>query len=282
MTRANGPHGQVPWPAARSLPISCVVITRDAASQVGATLASAACCAELLVLDSGSTDDTVAIARAHGARVEHHPFLGFGPQKRHAVALASYDWILSLDADECLDDDAVRGLASLDLSDDRTCWEWHRRTFIDRHEVRHGPWGHERVVRLFNRSRSGFTDHRVHERVVAAAPARTAPGSILHFSFVDVADVISRSIRYATPKAAILRDLGECTPAWMLPLRGLASFTKSYLLQGGWRDGAAGFVVALSRVIDSTLARASLLVDTPPAGITPPSEAKPPVPPPPA
>jgi len=252
-----------------SVPISCVVITRDAADHIATTLASAAGCAELLVLDSGSSDDTVAIARSCGARVEHQPFLGFGPQKRRAVELASNDWILSLDADECLDDEAVRGLATLELSDPRDCWEWRRRTFIGPREIRHGPWGHEHVLRLFNRSRAGFTGHRVHERVAAATPPRRAPGSILHHSFVDCADVIVRAAGYSAPKAAILRDLGERTSAGMLPLRGVAAFAKSYLLQGGWRDGAAGFVVALSRVIDATLARASVLTDAAPETVAP-------------
>jgi hypothetical protein len=94
------------------------------------------------------------------------------------------------------------------------------------------------------------TAHRVHERVDGATPPKLAPGSILHHSFNGCADVIVRSARYSGPKAAILRDKGETSPAWMLPIRGLAAFTKSYCLQGGWRDGAAGFIVALSRVIE--------------------------------
>jgi glycosyltransferase involved in cell wall biosynthesis len=254
-----------PFRAFGSLPISCVVITRDAGDRLAATLDSAQACAERLVLDSGSTDATVAIARERGARVEHQPFLGFGLQKRRAVELATHDWILSLDADEALDDDAIRGLANLDLSDPARCWAWRRRTFIGRREMRHGPWGRERVLRLFNRTASGFTDHRVHERVDGATPPQLAPGSILHYSFNGCADVIVRSARYSGPKAAILRDKGETSPAWMLPLRGLAAFTKSYCLQGGWRDGAAGFIVALSRVVDSTLPRAIVSVDPPPA-----------------
>lgn len=254
-----------PGRAIGSLPISCVVITRDAGDRLAATLESAGACAERLVLDSGSTDATVAIARERGARVEHQPFLGFGLQKRRAVELATHDWILSLDADEELDAEAARGLASLDLSDPGRCFAWRRRTFIGTREMRHGPWGHERVLRLFNRTRSGFTAHRVHERVDGASPPQLAPGSILHHSFNGCADVIVRSARYSGPKAAILRDKGETSPAWMLPIRGLAAFTKSYCLQGGWRDGAAGFIVALSRVVDSTLPRAIVSVDPPPS-----------------
>lgn len=271
---------------ARTPPISCVVITRDAEAGIGATLDSARGCAERLVLDSGSTDATVAIALARGARVEHQPFLGFGAQKRRACELASHDWILSLDADEELDAEAVAGLASLDLSDGNVCWAWRRRTFIGRTEVRHGPWGGERVPRLFHRRHAGFTDHRVHERVAAPTTPRLAPGSILHHSFGGCEDVITRAARYAVPKATILRSKRERTPAWLLPARGLAAFTKAWVVQGGWRDGAAGFVVALSRVVDSTLARAIVECDadepsegaalTAPADRSPPPASPPP------
>ena len=261
--------------AAGTLPISCVVITRDAAAGIAATLDSARACGERLVLDSGSTDGTVGIALAHGARVEHQPFLGFGAQKRRACELAAHDWILSLDADEALDEEAIAGLAALDLSDGTVCWEWRRRTFIGRTEVRHGPWGHERVLRLFHRGHAGFSDHRVHERVVASTPPRPAPGSILHHSFGGCEDVIARAARYAIPKAEILRSKREHTPPWLLPLRGLAAFAKAWIVQGGWRDGAAGFVVALSRVVDSTLARAIVDCDAgspaPPA-VSPPAK----------
>ena len=133
------------------LPISAVIITRDAAQGIAATLASISFCAERLVLDSGSTDATVEIARASGARVEAQPFLGYGPQKRRAVELAAHDWILSLDADEVLDDEAAAAIARLDLRDPRRCWSLRRRTFIGRREGRHGPWGGEQVLRLFNR-----------------------------------------------------------------------------------------------------------------------------------
>lgn len=240
--------------------ISAVVIARDAAGHIGETLASVAFCAERLVLDSGSTDETAAIARAAGARVEHQPFLGYGPQKRRAVDLAAHDWILSLDADETLDAEAAAAVAALDLADPEACFAFRRRTFIGRREIRHGPWGGERVLRLFHRSSAGFSPLPVHEQVEARSRPRLLPGSILHHSFTDGADVLARSIRYARLKAEVMRAKGQRVAAWRLPLRGLSNFAKAYVLQGGWRDGAAGFIIALSRVIDSTLPRALLLL----------------------
>lgn len=251
--------------------ISCVVIARDAAAHLGATLASVAFCAERFVLDSGSADATVAIARAAGARVEHQPFLGYGLQKRRAVELAAHDWILSLDADESLDAEAAAAVQALDLAEPSAAYAFRRRTFIGEREVRHGPWGGERVLRLFHRGRAGYSTLPVHEQVEAPAPPRLLPGSILHRSFTDGADVLSRSIRYARLKAGLLRERGEPVHVWALPMRGAAAFLKSYIVQGGWRDGAAGFVVAVSRVIDSTLPRALLLLDRAPGPGVPPS-----------
>jgi len=245
--------------AATALPISAVIVARDAGPAFTAVLGPLAICAEVLVVDSGSTDGTVARARAAGARVEHQPFLGYGPQKRRAVELARHDWILSIDADEVLDDEAQVACRLLDLSDPAACWAIRRRTFVGRHEVRHGAWRGERVLRLFNRTTAGFKDLPVHEEVISARPPRLLAGSILHHSFTDCTAVIERSLRYAPLKAGIMRSRGETAEPWTLPLRGAAAFLKSYVLRGGWRDGGIGFVVALARVIDSTLPRALLL-----------------------
>lgn len=241
--------------------VSAVVITRDAGQHLAATLASVAFCGERLVLDSGSTDDTVAIARAAGARVEHQPFLGYGPQKRRAVELAAHDWILSLDADETIDAEATAAIQALDLADPQGCYTFRRRTFVGPREVRHGPWGGETVLRLFHRGHAAFSPLPVHEQVEARTAPRLLPGSILHHSFTDCADVIARSVRYARLKAGIMRAKGQRVSPWTLPARGASNFLKSYVLQGGWRDGPVGFVIAISRVIDSTLPRALVLLD---------------------
>lgn len=250
-------------PVAGTRAISAVIITRDASAHLARVLAAVDFCAERLVLDSGSTDATVEIAREAGARLEHQPFLGYGPQKCRAVAIASHDWILSIDADEILDDEARASIRRLDLADPHACYSIRRRTFIGSQEVRHGAWRHDLAVRLFNRTTAGFKPLPVHEEVESGRPATRLPGSLLHYSFTDSGAVLARSIRYAVLKAAIMRRKGQRASAWSLPFRGCAAFAGSYFLRSGWRDGAAGFVVALARVIDSTLPRAMLLLDDP-------------------
>ena len=240
-------------------PISAVVITKNAERHLAAVLASVDFCAERLVLDSGSTDSTMAIAQTAGARVEHQHFLGYGPQKRRAVELARHDWILALDADEVLDDDARRAVRTAALDDPAACYALRRRTFVGHREVCHGPWSDDCVLRLFNRRTASFKPLPVHEEVEAARPPILLPGSILHYSYTSCGDVLARSLRYAPLKAEIMRGKRQRISPLTMPLRGLTAFIKSYVLRSGWRDGAAGFVVALSRVIDSTLPRAMLL-----------------------
>ena len=246
-------------PATVARPISGVVIARDAAATLGATLASLDACAERLVLESGSSDDTVAIARAAGARVEHQPFLGYGPQKRRAVDLAAHDWILSLDADESLDAEARAAVRTADLSDPSACYAFRRRTFVGGREVRHGAWRDERVLRLFNRTTASFKPLPVHEEVESLRRPVLLPGAILHRSYADCADVVARTLRYAPLKADLIRRKGQHVAAWTMPFRGLTAFLRSYVIRGGWRDGGAGFVIAVARVLDSTLPRALLL-----------------------
>jgi glycosyltransferase involved in cell wall biosynthesis len=257
-------------PPSRPAPISAVIITRDAAAHLAAVLAAVDFCAERFVLDSGSTDDTVAIARNLGARVEHQPFLGYGPQKRRAVELAAHDWILAVDADEVLDAEARDAIHRLDFVDPTACWSLRRRTFIGTREVRYGAWRNDRVLRLFNRTTAGFKALPVHEEVESAASPTLLPGCLLHYSYGDSAAVLARAVRYAPLKAAIMRQKRQRVRAWGLPFRGLAAFASSYLVRGGWRDGAAGFVVALSRVVDSTLPRAMVLLDGKPDQPEPP------------
>ncbi|MFM7207547.1 MAG: glycosyltransferase family 2 protein [Planctomycetaceae bacterium] len=254
-------------PAGGRLPdagdLSAVVITRNASRRLADVLAAVEFCAERLVLDSGSTDDTVAIARAAGARVEFQPFLGYGPQKRRAVDLAAHDWILSIDADEVLDDEARRAARDAPRDDPAACYAFRRRTFVGRREIKHGAWSDDRVVRLFNRRTAAFKPLQVHEEVEAARPPVLLPGTILHYSYESLGDVLARPLRYAPLKAAVMRGKGQAAGLLTMPFRGLAAFTRSYLIRGGWRDGAAGFVIALARVIESTLPRAMLLEGEP-------------------
>lgn len=142
---------------------------------------------EVIVVDSGSTDSTVSIAKAMGAQVHHQSFLGFGPQKNYGVQLAQNDWILSLDADEALSAEAVlalQGVCSNPLSSE-DAFSFPRLTFLMGRGLRYGGHYPDRQVRFFNRQTAKWSDDDVHEKLVFKNH-RKLKGDILHLSLIHI------------------------------------------------------------------------------------------------
>ncbi len=235
--------------------ISAVIIVKDGERHLGEVLAAVRGCAEVLLLDSGSTDRTLDIARAAGVRIETQVFLGYGAQKNRAVELARHDWILSLDADEVLDAAGQAALSVVDLSLPSRCWRICRRTFVGTRELRHGHLN-DAPVRLFNRTVTRFSDSPVHESVTARGPVVTLGGSLAHYAFRDAADLVQRGAGYARLKAARYREQGRTASAPGLLVRASAAFAKSYVLKAGFLDGRLGVVSALSAALNATTALA--------------------------
>lgn len=235
------------------IPVSAVVITMNAQAHLDEVLQSTAICDDVVVLDSGSTDRTREIAARRGVRWHQHPFDGYGPQKRRAVALANNDWILSIDADEVLDHAAVTALGATDWStaDLLTCWRIRRRNFIGTREIRHGHWKTERPVRVFNRLVTGFTDAPVHESVRPTTGVRDLPGSILHYSYRDLSDVIR--LDYHRLKAIRYRRESRRAGGGLLVVRAVWAALHSYVVRGGFLEGGAGVVIALAAAVNATM-----------------------------
>lgn len=235
------------------IPVSAVLITKDAEAHLERVLAPLALCAEIVILDSGSTDRTREIALDHGARWCEHSFCGYGPQKRRAVELARHDWILSIDADEVLDREAVDALAAVDwLSVDLLgCWRIQRRTFIGDREIKHGHWVSERPVRVFNRLVTGFTADPVHERVRVTTGVRDFPGSLLHYSYNDLSEVIR--LDFHRLKALRYRRDGRRAGGGLLAIRAMWAGFHSYVIRRGFLEGGAGVVIALAAAVNASM-----------------------------
>ena len=242
-------------------PISAVIITLNAERHLDRVLTSlSGVCAEILILDSGSTDATRAIAERHGARFIVHPFDTYGAQKRRAVALADYDWILSLDADEVLDDQARDSLRAVLITGPRDCWRLRRRNHVGGREIHYGHWSPDWCLRLFNRTVHTFSDEPVHEAVHPTGPVNTLPGSIMHYGYEDLADIIRA--KYHRLKAASFRQRGRRASSLALLFRAWWAFTRSYVLKRGFLDGQAGVVVALSAAVNAVMGLAIASWDT--------------------
>ena len=165
---------------AERLPLSLVVITRDAAGEIEACLQSARFAADALVVDSGSGDDTVAIARDNGARVMQRAFAGFGPQKSFAVSQARHDWVLCLDADERVSPELASSIAALfaDGPPKAAGFALSRRNRFLGRWLAHGEGYPDWILRLFDRRRGRWTDDPVHEHVVADGPVERLAGDL--------------------------------------------------------------------------------------------------------
>ncbi len=225
--------------------LSVTVITRDEAHRIERCLRSVAFADECIVLDSGSVDDTVAIARRCGAQVHTSPdWPGFGPQKNRALALATGDWVLSIDADEEVTP-ALRDAIQAAIRDDRGVHGWWLRrssSFCGR-TVRFGDWRNDQVLRLFRRSLARFTDDRVHERVDCPEPHGRLAGLLLHDSIDSMADAVEKTERYARLGAEKLRARGRGGLGSAL-VHGGWTFLRGYLLRLGFLDGHAGLAIA--------------------------------------
>ncbi len=234
-------------------PLSAVLITKDAEEHLDRVLEALQCCGEIVVLDSGSTDRTREIALKHGASWYERPFDGYGSQKRHAVVRAGYDWILAIDADEVLDDEAGAAVKAVEWhqQDPSLCWRLRRRPFVGQREVRFGHWNPDWVVRLFHRGHHDFSGAPVHESVTPTGRVRTLPGSLNHYGYRDLGEIIRMD--YHRLKAQRFRDQGRHAAGPVLAARATWAFYYSYIIRRGFLDGPTGVVVALAGAVNAVM-----------------------------
>jgi glycosyltransferase involved in cell wall biosynthesis len=222
--------------------LSAVIITKNAASSLGECLASVAFADEIVVVDSGSSDGTRALAKERGARVIEHEWLGFGPQKQLAVDAAAHDWVLCVDADERVSP-ALREAIRRELAAPRAHVYALARCnrFLGRW-LRHGEGYPDWSVRLFHRAHARWSDDPVHEKVVSEAPATKLAGDLLHDSAETLERYLDKQNRYTTLQAQTLRSAGRRATVLHLALAPAFRFVKFYVLRLGFLDGAPGLV----------------------------------------
>jgi glycosyltransferase involved in cell wall biosynthesis len=229
--------------------LSVVIIARNEAARIERCIASVRWADEVIVLDGVSTDATVERACALGARVESAiDWPGFGPQKNRALALASGEWVLSLDADEWVDD-ALAGAIRAVIDDPRsaTVWRIPRRSRYCGQVMHHSGWWPDHVTRLWRRGSARFSDDLVHERVLCDGTRPATLGAALdHESFAGFEQVIEKMNRYSTDGAAMMDARGLQGSVGRALLHGFWTFVRTYVLRRGFLDGRYGLLLAIS------------------------------------
>lgn len=227
--------------------LSVIVITKNESHNIEACLRSAAFADEIVVLDSGSTDDTVEIAKSMGARVSVSPdWQGFGIQKNRALALASSEWVLSLDADERISDELQTEIRAALAAPMFEVYSLPRLSSYCGQYMRHSGWYPDRVTRLFRRNSAGFSNDLVHEKLVTRGTVGALNSILLHESFRDLEMVLDKVNRYSSAGAQSLLAKGRSSSPGKAMAHGLWAFFRTYFLRLGFLDGRMGLVLAVS------------------------------------
>lgn len=224
-------------------PLSVVVTTYNSADTLEACLGSVVWADEIVVLDSGSTDATAAIAQRHGAHVHVQPFAGYSAQKQAAIDLARHRWVLLLDSDEALPPDAAASVRrALEAPACAGYQLWRREWVFWRWQSPRARLNH--YVRLFDRERARMSGHSVHESVQVDGPVGKLEVVLDHFGEPDIAGRVDKANRYSTLQANEDARRQHMRLGWRLVAYPTIAFLRYYLLRGHWRAGWAGFIAA--------------------------------------
>jgi len=224
--------------------LSVVIVCKNEAGIIGSTLQSLqGLTDDMVVYDNGSDDNTVAIAKQFGAKVFKGDWEGFGKTKNKAVSLAHYDWILSLDADESIDEELKKSLQSHPLNDDRIVYDIKFKNFFGNRWLKYGEWGNDSHIRLFNRKRVNWDAAPVHEKLVFpdGVQKKMLKGYVLHYTASDISKYEFKLKKYAALNAKKYYEQGKKTGPFKKYFSAFFSFMQNYIFKAGFLDGKAGY-----------------------------------------
>lgn len=239
--------------------LSAVIITKNESAHIEACLQSVSWVDEIIVLDSGSEDDTVQLCRKYTHQVYQTDWPGFGVQKQRAVDKASGDWILSIDADEIVTDDLRQEIQQVLIDPQYQGYNIPRLSSYCGKPMRHGGWWPDYTPRLFRKDSGHFTDSPVHERIVVTGRVGKLSHPLLHDAFVDLEEVLRKINSYSSLGAQIQLQKGKNTSLTMAIFRAMWTFFRTYILKAGFLDGRHGLMLAISNAEGSYYKYAKLL-----------------------
>lgn len=242
-----------PATAISSIPLSVAIITKDEARNLPRCLQSIAFARQIVVVDSGSSDDTVKIAEAYGCDVFREPWRGgFGAQKQFAIDQCRYPWVLILDADERIPPETAAVIRKVvgGLSDALAGYSFPRKNFFQGRWIRHAGWWPDRVVRLFQKNFGRMSQAPVHEAVEVSGPVLTLDVPIEHFTESSLSRILLKIDRYSTLGAREAFAAGRRSSVSVALLRSIATFLQGYILRLGMLDGPQGLTLAVTDSIN--------------------------------
>jgi len=228
--------------------LSVIIITKNEADNIRACLESVSWADEIIVVDSGSSDDTVDICKASGAQVHiTSDWPGFGIQKNRALSHATCEWVLSLDADERVTSD-LRSEIETALNDPHghDAFRIPRLSSFCGRYMRHSGWYPDYVTRLFHRGAARFSDDLVHESVIVNGSVGTLRQPLLHETFRDLEELLTKINQYSTAGARMLSEKNRTISLKKAVGHAVWAFFRTYIIRAGFLDGREGFMLAVS------------------------------------
>lgn len=226
--------------------ISVVMLTKNSSQYLSEVLGQLKSFDEVIILDNGSTDDTIEIAkRFQNIIVHEHTFIGFGPLKQLAVSFAKNEWVLSIDSDEILEDRLIAEISSISL-DPNTVYAIKRDNYYQKKLIRCCGWQNDYVLRLFNKTKVYFNNKQVHESLMTDHVNIEKLNNVMrHYSFKNVEELLSKMQHYSTLYAKENSAI-KTSSAGKAFFRAIFSFFKNYILQKGFLYGYEGLIISVS------------------------------------
>lgn len=246
--------------------LSVIIISKNEAGNILGCLESVSFADEFIVVDSGSTDNTVELARDFGAKVTVTPdWPGFGPQKNRALDLATGDWVLSIDADERVTPELKAAILDAMAQAQGNAFEMPRLSWFCGRFIRHSGWWPDYVLRLWKRGTARFTEAAVHERVVPqdGKTIKLTP-HFLHFPYPDLDSLVSKANRYSSDAAAMMHAKGKRANVFSALGHSFWTFIRIYFIRRGFLDGKHGLVLAVTAASGSFFRYAKLMLKSEP------------------
>ncbi|MDB4925817.1 glycosyltransferase family 2 protein [Mucilaginibacter sp.] len=229
------------------IPVSIVIITKNEAEVIADCINAAKMITDdIIIVDNYSTDETFNIARLLGCHIYQKNWDGYGANKNKGIGLAKYDWILSVDADEIVDLELVLSLHSLKLDNTGIVYDIKFKSYFGKKLIRHGNWGRDHHIRLFNRTVVKWSEANVHETLMLPEQVQIErlDGCMHHYSVKDSNECNNKALYYAHLSAEKYLQTGKKVNPVKLYISPIFSFIKNYIVFLGFLDGREGWSIA--------------------------------------
>lgn len=230
----------------KSPSLSVAIISRNEEARIARCLESVRTIAdEIIVVDSGSSDNTITIAESMGATVYSEEWKGFVAQRNSVLEKCTCEWVLFLDCDEVLSETLGKNIAEAIGNDECNGYKLKYVSFFMGRWIKHA-WSQDWHTRLIRRGKAEWTGHDVHETLDCLEPVCKLDGDAYHYTYVNYEQHLTKGIQYATLGAKSLCSRGKKIRLYMLLVNPLWSFVKHYIVKCGFLDGFEGFVISVT------------------------------------